>query len=178
MSAKRRTKAALIGELGLAFRREQNLSQAFDELAAERLGINLTDLRCIDIIEQRQGEGATPSGRPGGATGITAGELAEVAHLTSGAVTAVVDRLERAGYARRVPDASDRRRIRIELTSKAREAAAEIYAPRGVAFYRLFERYTVAELELVLELMRRSAAVGEQELDRLAPASEPAAEDG
>ncbi|HSI80675.1 MAG TPA: MarR family transcriptional regulator [Solirubrobacterales bacterium] len=167
MSPKRRTKAELIGELGLAFRREQNRNQAFDERAAERLGINLTDLRCIDIIEQHAGESARPGADGDEARGITAGELAAAAHLTTGAVTAVIDRLERAGYARRVRDRVDRRRIRIELTPKARRETAEIYGPRGWAFHRLFERYTVAELELVLDLIRRSAEVGADELARL-----------
>lgn len=166
MTAKRRTKADVIADLGLAFRREQNRSQAFDELAAARLGINLTDLRCIDIIEQRAGDAA--GGGDGGATaGITAGELAAEAHLTTGAVTAVLDRLERAGYARRVPDPADRRRVRIELTATVGQAAAEIYGPRGQAFHELFDRYTTDQLELLLDVIERSIEVGDRELERL-----------
>lgn len=167
MSGQRRTKAHLIAELGLAFRREQNLSQAFDELAAERLGINLTDLRCLDIVEQHGGGRPAPEATGDEPLGITAGELAEEAHLTTGAVTAVLDRLERAGYARRVRDPADRRRVRIALTAKAGRAAAEIYEPRGRAFGHLFDRYTTAELRLLLDLIRRSAAVGGDELERL-----------
>lgn len=146
MTQRRRTKAELIAEVGLAFRREQNRGQAFDELVAERLGIGLTDLRCIDIIEQHGG--------------LTAGELAAAAHLSTGAVTGVLDRLERAGYARRVADEADRRRVRVELTDRARRAAGEIFAPVGEAFNGVFERYTVDELGLVLDLLRRCHSVG------------------
>ena len=79
-----------------------NLDDAFDNLAAERLGVNETDLHCLNIIEN--------SG------GLTAGELAAQAGLTNGAVTGVIDRLEKAGFARRVPDPADRRRVNVEVT--------------------------------------------------------------
>jgi DNA-binding MarR family transcriptional regulator len=48
--------------------------------------------------------------------GLTAGELATAAGLTTGAITGVIDRLERAGYARRVRDSRDRRKISLEVT--------------------------------------------------------------
>src|SRR5262245_12370970 len=82
-----------------AFRTSGNLDKAFDNSAARALGVNLTDLHCLNIVENRGG--------------LTAGALAAEASLTTGAVTGVVDRLERAGYARRVPDPTDRRRIKI-----------------------------------------------------------------
>ena len=65
-----------------------------DEAAAEYMGINHTDGRAIDVIDQH--------GR------ITAGELARELRLSTGAVTTLVDRLERAGFARRVRDDADR----------------------------------------------------------------------
>lgn len=150
---KRQTKAELLGEVSLAFRQEQNWVQAFDALVAERLGINLTDLRCMDIVAQHGG--------------LTAGELAEAAHLTSGAVTAVLDRLERAGYARRIRDRTDRRRVRVELTDKASRAASEIYGPLGEGLHAVLGRYTAEELKVVLDLLRRSAEVHDRNLERL-----------
>src|SRR5918995_739593 len=86
----------------------------FDNLAAERLGVNRTDLHCLNIIEN--------SG------GLTAGELAAEAALTTGAVTGVVDRLEKVGYARRVPDPADRRRVKVEVTPKFYSRADRIWA--------------------------------------------------
>ena len=74
---------------------------AFDALAARRLGVNTTDLHCLNILESR--------------SGLTAGELALEAGLTSGAVTGVVDRLERAGYARRTADPRFQRSDRLRF---------------------------------------------------------------
>jgi DNA-binding MarR family transcriptional regulator len=98
--------------LGL-LRRNQVLTQMLDEAAAEYLGINLTDARAIDVIDQH--------GR------ITAGELARELRLSTGAITTLVDRLERAGYARRVRDEEDRRRVLIEVTPIVHELSAKVY---------------------------------------------------
>jgi hypothetical protein len=74
----------------------------FDEVAYEKLGINRTDGRCLDIVEN-QGP-------------LTAGELAELSGLTTAAVTSVLDRLEQAGYARRVRSEPGQRQVMVELT--------------------------------------------------------------
>src|SRR5919108_5247150 len=91
---------AVLGEFGAAIRAYQTSNDNWDQAMSDQFGINRTDARCIDLIDQ--------------AGGMTAGELARAAGLTTGAVTAVIDRLERAGVARRVADPSDRRRGRIE----------------------------------------------------------------
>jgi DNA-binding MarR family transcriptional regulator len=90
-----------------------------DQAVADHFGINRTDLRCLDIIRRR--------GR------VAAGRLASESGLSTGAVTTVLDRLERAGLARRVADPADRRRVLAELTEKARAETAELYAPLGDA---------------------------------------------
>jgi DNA-binding MarR family transcriptional regulator len=90
-------------------------SDLLDEAFADFIGINRTDLRCMDIVDQR--------GR------VTAGELAREAGLTTGAVTAVVDRMELAGLLRRVSDPSDRRKVWIELTPDAGKLAGEVHGP-------------------------------------------------
>ncbi|MGH3128797.1 MAG: MarR family transcriptional regulator [Gaiellaceae bacterium] len=71
--------------------------------------MNRTDLRCLNIIENN---GA-----------MTAGRLAELSGLTTAAVTSVLDRLERAGYARRVRDQPDRRQVMVEVTPLLAERA-------------------------------------------------------
>src|SRR6478735_8401251 len=73
-------KQASIDALLFEFRTSGNLDSAFDAFAARKLGVNRTDLHCLNILESR--------------TGLTAGELAVEAGLTSGAVTGVVDQLE------------------------------------------------------------------------------------
>src|SRR5215218_3306779 len=103
-SSPRTPKSQLVDRLVSEFRTSGNLDSAFDNLAAERLGVNRTDLHCLNAIEN--------------AGGLTAGELAKVTGLTTGAVTGVIDRLERKGLARRVPDSEDRRRVKLEVTPK------------------------------------------------------------
>ena len=90
-----------------------------DQAVADRLGINRTDMRCLDIIERLDR--------------VAAGRLASESGLSTGAVTTVIDRLERAGLARRVADPADRRRVLVELTQQARAATAELYGPLGEA---------------------------------------------
>src|SRR5689334_2617788 len=110
-----RDREALVREIADALRASQTATEGFDELAAERLGINRTDMRCLDII-QRIGQ-------------VSAGQLAEESRLTTGAVTAVIDRLERAVLARRVSDPDDRRRVMVELTELANERSMAIWGP-------------------------------------------------
>jgi DNA-binding MarR family transcriptional regulator len=109
------TRKSLIHEVGLEIRMQQNAVDEVDEAAAEYLGVNLTDERCMDILERR--------------AALTAGELAAETGLTSGAITAVLDRLERVGYVRRLRDDSDRRRVRVEITDEARRLIWDVYGP-------------------------------------------------
>src|SRR5688500_10440719 len=109
------SKKELAGGLIGAWRAATNQDIAFDALAAQHLGISVTDLHCINIVENEQG--------------LTAGELAKESGLTTGAVTAVIDRLDRAGFARRVPDEGDRRKVNVEVTPAFYERAAEIWGP-------------------------------------------------
>jgi DNA-binding MarR family transcriptional regulator len=142
----KQSKRELIQELGESFRVSQTRSQAFDQLVAKRLGINLTDLSCLDVIQRR--------GR------VTAGELAEELGLTTGAVTAILDRLEDRGYARRLRDQTDRRRVLVELTPEAERQLMAIYGPMAEEWYALLGRYTADQLRLMIDMMRRGEEVG------------------
>jgi len=153
-SPSRRTKQKLIDELVAAFRTSGNQDAAFDNLAARRLGVNTTDLLCLNAIEN--------------AGGLTAGELAREAGLTTGAVTGVVDRLERAGLARRVPDAADRRRVNIEVTPAFYARANEIWGPLKADWdATLSRRFTAEALERMIELLEATTEVGRTHLERL-----------
>lgn len=121
---------------------------AFDEAVAERLAINRSDLRCLDLLERH---GA-----------MTAGELARASGLTTGAVTRLLDRVERRGYARRVRDSVDRRRVLVELTPRARELASELYGSIAQAGRRGLERYSAEELTLLRDFFRRGRAFHEE----------------
>jgi DNA-binding MarR family transcriptional regulator len=154
MAQPRKPKKELIGELISEFRIAGNQDSAFDNLAAERLGLNRTDLHAINIIEN--------SG------GLTAGELAAQAGLTTGAVTGVIDRLERAGYARRVADPADRRRVKVEVTPKFYARADKIWGPVASDWAsRLGQRFTAQELERVIEFLRSTNELSNEHLERL-----------
>jgi DNA-binding MarR family transcriptional regulator len=129
----------LIEALSLEVRAGQGAVDQMDDAACRALGINRTDGRCIDVID-REGP-------------VAAGRLAEASGLTTAAVTAVIDRLERAGYARRTSDPKDRRRVLVELTPLARERAEVIWGPFSV-FKDVLARYTTEELELLLDFHR------------------------
>src|SRR4051812_32604500 len=154
MSPDRKQKKDLITELISEFRVAGNQDSAFDNLAAERLGLNRTDLHSINIIEN--------SG------GLTAGELAAEAGLTTGAVTGVIDRLERAGYARRASDPADRRRVKLEVTAKFYSRAERIWGPVAADWAaRLGGRFTAEELERVIDFLRTTNELSREHLERL-----------
>jgi DNA-binding MarR family transcriptional regulator len=146
-------KERLIAELGEQFRISGIHDIAFDQVVADRLGINRTDLNCMDIIERHGG--------------VTAGELATEAGLTTGAVTAVVDRLERRGYVRRTRDAEDRRKVRIEVAPKFIAEAEKIYGPLFAEWSELMHRPTIEELEAMIEFMRAGNEVKPRHIERV-----------
>ncbi|WP_248962119.1 MarR family winged helix-turn-helix transcriptional regulator [Sphaerisporangium perillae] len=113
----------------------QDATDLIDELAARRLGVNRTDLRCLSRLSAR---GA-----------LTASELAAVAGLTGGATTTVIDRLERAGLAQRVRDRADRRRILVHLTERAEQLSMEIWGPIVNDAQAELRQFNLAELELI-----------------------------
>ena len=108
-------RTAAVGRLVESLRALQLAGDLMDQAFADFVGINRNDLRCIDIVDQR--------GR------MTAGELAHDAGLTTGAVTALVDRMEAAGLLRRSYDPKDRRKVWVELTAEAQKLGDELYGP-------------------------------------------------
>src|SRR6266568_7118035 len=154
------TRQAVIEQLNMAIRQNQNLTDAFDQFVADSMGINRTDYRCMDILERRGP--------------MTAGQLAEAAHLSTGAVTALLDRLEAHGIVTRVRDTADRRRVMVEITPQARTRAAVYF--QGVAEFasRLYEGYATDQLRVVLDLLSRGNAMMAEHMARV-KASAPAA---
>ena len=149
----RETKKDLVEQVIHLARAHQAANDAFDEVAYQKLGINRTDGRCLDIVEN-QGP-------------MTAGRLAELSGLTTAAVTAVLDRLERAGYARRVRDAKDRRHVIVELTPLMAERGSKIWGPLGKDAMTQIGRMSTEELRLVMEFFRRGRAVNERHVERV-----------
>ena len=153
MSKNRKTKQELADAIGDQLRINQNRSGLFDEIANEHLGINQTDNRCLDVLS-RLGP-------------ITAGELAREAGLTTGGVTAVVDRLERAGFARRVRDSKDRRRVVIEVEPAFFERAMVFWGPMKEAWDAQAAKLTHEQLEFLLRFMIASNELGAEQIERV-----------
>jgi DNA-binding MarR family transcriptional regulator len=151
-NVKRLSREKLLGRLSFAIRSSQNTSDAFDDHVAASLGINRTDLRGLDILDQRGP--------------ISAGDLATAMHLSSGAITTLVDRLERAGYARRRRDTADRRRVLVELTPKLREAPNP-YQSLFEGTARILEQRSDEEIEAMIDFLEQGRAMVERELARL-----------
>lgn len=143
------SKRELFEELAGEVRRSQSATDRFDQAVANALGLNRTDMRCMDLLDL---EGP-----------LTAGRLAEGAGLTSGAMTAVLDRLERGGQVRRIRDENDRRRVLVEATPQARAAAGAFYGEHARLGEQLFQRYSLSELELLLDFVRRGREFNEQQ---------------
>lgn len=149
----RETKADLIAELVHLARAHEAATNAFDEVAYGKLGINRTDGRCLDIV--------------GNQGPMTAGRLAELSGLTTAAVTAVLDRLERAGYARRVRDERDRRQVIVELTPLLTERAEQIWGPLAKEGMAQLGRMSVEELRTVMNYFRLGRDLNERHVERV-----------
>jgi len=144
-SRKRQVFDQLIDEV----RRSQNATDRFDQAVADALGVHRTDMRCIDLLER---EGPLPAGR-----------LAERMGLTSGAMTAALDRLEAAGYAQRHPDPGDRRRVLVELTPSVLERGHSFYSAHVRRSEEVYGRYDTRQLELLLEFVRAGREFNEEQ---------------
>jgi DNA-binding MarR family transcriptional regulator len=135
------------------WRRLMARALVFHEAVAERLGINATDLKCLELAADEEP--------------ITPTRLAELAGLTSGAITGVLDRLERARIVRREPDPEDRRRIIVRvLPDRARELAA-IYQPLLTATAELADHLEPAQRTALTEYLERAAGALHGETARL-----------
>lgn len=146
-------KAALIAALELALRRMSAQGVMISQAVATKVGLASTDLECLDIIYM---EGP-----------VTAGRLAAATGLTTGAITGLVDRLERAGFARRRRDPDDRRKVLVEAMPEAEVRIAPLYGSLAQAMHRVYARYSKAELTLILDFTTRCQEVAVQEIARL-----------
>jgi DNA-binding MarR family transcriptional regulator len=145
-------KDTLIDELRREVRAAQSAFSAVDQAAAERLGVNATDHRCLDVLDQRGPQ--------------LASELAGALGLSRSAVTAVLDRLEERRYVRRVPNPDDRRQVVVTLTPLLYRRAREIYG-EGDEVAAALKRYTAVELRLLRDFVRWDRQMNERRAARL-----------
>ncbi len=137
-----------------AIRKTGSLMHLMSQAAADRIGINATDLNCLNILSF--------SGQ------LTAGELARATGLTTASITGVVDRLEQAGFVHRERDAVDRRRVVIHLnTERALGTVAPVFGPMMGAWQRIAARYSDDDLRLIVEFYGQMEEIIREHLARL-----------
>jgi len=144
----------LLAELDRRAREFNAQAVMFSQAVAGRLGINATDLQCVNILSQMGP--------------MTVGRLAEVTGLTAGAITGVVDRLESAGYARRERDPEDRRRVIVSLTlGDGGRGISPMFDAIRRASAELYSGYTDEELALILDFFAKAVPVLREQTVRL-----------
>jgi len=106
---------------------------------AEQLGLNTTDHKALDVLV-KTGE-------------MTAGQLSEVTRLTTGAITGVIDRLEKAGFVRRVFDKTDRRRVIIQVVPETEEKLLPVFTPMMEMTKNILKKYDDAQLAIIADFI-------------------------
>lgn len=129
-------------DVALAMRDYDASLDLLDHAVAATLGIGRTDLRAIEVVS-RDGP-------------RTAGDLASQLALTTGAVTALIDRMEKAGFLRRTRSTTDRRQVLVELTAQAKRREASIFGPLATESARSLARYSGSERTIIIDFLRRA----------------------
>ena len=143
----------LVGEVVAGFQRSSGQGVVLSQLIADKSGLSPTDLETLGFLEQ---EGP-----------VTAGRLAQLSGLTTGAVTRLIDRLEAAKYVRRRDDPGDRRRVVVELNRARLKEFAPFYDPMREDSVRILERYSEKELELIARVLAEMSDFGQRHADRI-----------
>jgi len=147
-------RAELFDTLNQTGRELSTATVLFHSALAERFDLNATDWKCGDIL-MRMGP-------------LTAGQLAELTGLTTGAITGVIDRLEKAGFVRREQDPHDRRKVIIQpLYEEAERRTASVLNAYAQIWAELYSSYSDQELALILDFMTRSVKVTQEATARL-----------
>jgi len=135
-----KARVALLQELEEAMRRTSAQGVLFGQTVANVAGISGSDLDCMDFLNLE--------GR------MTAGRLAELTGLTTGAITGVIDRLEKAGFVRRERDEADRRKVFIMIVPENVAKIGRLYVPMQEAMHKVWSTYSDAELQLLLRFAK------------------------
>jgi DNA-binding MarR family transcriptional regulator len=147
-----RSRQTVVSALGDALQRYQRSVQAFDDAAARHLGIGPADLRCLDWLVDGP---------------KTAGQLSEATGLRPAATTAMIDRLTTKGFVERIASDTDRRQVLVQMTQAGQKQTWAIYGPLADEGPRLLARFTVAELERMLDQFEEMRAITDRHRERL-----------
>jgi len=155
-------KQELVARVGVAVRKMGAQSVITSRTIADRFTLHTTDLEVLDLIFLREQ--------------TSAGELADTTGLTSGSVTALIDRLVDAGYVERCADPSDRRKVLVRIRQDAVEPIKSIYMGIERKMTQLWLTYGTRDLEIIADFLSRStelAIASCKEIQQSTPSSPP-----
>ena len=139
------TRPAQIAALLLQGREMSTRLILFHQTLVGRFGLNATDHKCLDLARHQ--------------TAISPGKLAELTGLTTGAITAALDRLERAGFVARVRDQADHRKVGVQVLPKGQQKLAPAFESFSRSMTNVLSRYDTAELETIRDYQARCIEV-------------------
>ena len=159
-SGSQEKRAQLLGELAQEMRQLNGLSASFVRAAAARIGVTVTDMQ---VIESLMSTGS-----------MTAGQLAELTGLTTGAITGMLNRLEEAGLVRRERDPEDARRVIVQLSPDTDQirGLGSIFDSIGKAWEEQTAQLDAEQIAFLVDFLKRSNAVARQEIQWLREAPE------
>jgi DNA-binding MarR family transcriptional regulator len=152
MSIPEKSREEIVTELDWRLRRFTTSAVLAANAIAQRVGMGVNDLRCAEILI-RQGP-------------MSAGALGELAGLTTGAITGIVDRLEKAGWARRAPDPHDRRKVIIHPGPQDTATLTGLYDTYMELLNRHLENYSDQELLLISQFIEGLIQINHQHADQ------------
>jgi DNA-binding MarR family transcriptional regulator len=153
-------RAELLEQLALAGRASSAATVMFHTAVAARQGLSASEEKALDLLE-RSGP-------------LTAGELARRSGLAPASVTGLINRLERKGFARRVPNPGDGRSVLVEVDrERVYATVAPLFADWVGSLYELYAGYTDEQLEVILHFLTEAARRQQEATARLTADQSP-----
>jgi DNA-binding MarR family transcriptional regulator len=160
-SKKHQKRADLLRRLSDLGRKISTQTVFLHQAIAQGIGLNATDTKCLDLI------GSEPDGT------VTAGRLSDLTGLTTGAITHILDRLEKRGFAERVRDTGDRRRVFVRVRARSMEPLLPKYEAIAKAYMALAGQYSDDDLSLICGYMDKASELTERLMADMIAARRP-----
>lgn len=158
MSSPKSSRRDLLEKLANLGRAVSTQTVFLHQAIAQTFGLNATDTKCVDLI-------LTHPEEP-----VTAGWLSAASGLTTGAVTHILDRLEKRKIIERIRDTRDRRKVFIRVRPEGLAPAVPLYEAIGEAFMEVADDYTDKDIRLICDYMERNLEISRRELGKLVAA--------
>jgi DNA-binding MarR family transcriptional regulator len=152
-------RAELLLAMKQALRENSSLAVMLHTVIGERMGLSAVEEKTLAVLQARGS--------------LTAGEIAEHTGLAPASVTSLIDRLEKKGFARRVRDTNDRRRVMVELNEDQLNSFAHLFNGLAVQTDEFLASYTNEQLALILDFVERATSWSREYLATLTSADQP-----